>query len=89
MIRSGRVHDVEEMMTVSENPAKILSPAAKRMRNSRQRRRDGLRSLRIELRETEIDLFVRKRLLNAEDRGHRNAVLGAFYAFLDRAFAER
>jgi hypothetical protein len=43
------------MMTVSDNPAKTLSPAAKCMRGTRLNRRDGLRSVRIELRETEID----------------------------------
>jgi SOS response regulatory protein OraA/RecX len=65
-----------------------LSPAAERMRRSRQRRRDGLRSLRVELRETEIDALVRKGLLRAESRDNADAVLRAFYAFLDRALTD-
>ena len=38
------------------------SHAAERMRRHRQRRRDGLRCLTIELRETEIDALVSKRI---------------------------
>jgi hypothetical protein len=36
------------------------TPAAERMRRHRQRRRDGLRCLVVELRETEIDVLVQK-----------------------------
>ncbi len=65
-----------------------ISPAAERMRRHRQRRCDGLRSLRVELRETEIDALVRKGLLKAESRDNANAVLRAFYAFLDRTLTD-
>ena len=64
------------------------SAAAERMRRHRQRRRDGFRCLMIELRETEIDLLIRKGLLppgNCHDYG---SVQLAFYAFLDRALGE-
>jgi hypothetical protein len=47
-------------------PGPRRSPAAERMRRHRQRRRDGLRCLVIELRETEIDVLVQKGLLKAE-----------------------
>jgi hypothetical protein len=40
-----------------------LTGAAERMRRHRQRRRDGLRCLIIELRETEIDALIRNGLL--------------------------
>ncbi len=59
------------------------SPAAERMRLHRQRRRDGLRCLLIELRETEIDALIRKGLLNNETRNNTGAVKDALYAFLD------
>jgi hypothetical protein len=36
----------------------VVSPATERMRRSRQRRRDGLRSLRIELRATEVEALI-------------------------------
>ncbi len=61
------------------------STAAERMRRHRERRRDGLRCLTIELRETEIDALIRQRLLNPETRNDRSAVIDALYAFLDRA----
>jgi len=60
------------------------SSAAERMRAHRQRRRDGLRCLTIELRETEIDALIRKQLLNPETRNNPSAIIDALYAFLDR-----
>jgi hypothetical protein len=60
------------------------SPAAERMRLHRQRRRDGLRCLTIELRETEIDVLVGKGLLNRETRHDPQAVSEALYAHLDQ-----
>jgi SOS response regulatory protein OraA/RecX len=63
------------------------SPAAERMRRSRQRRRDGLRLLRIELRETEIDKLIRSGYLERDGRNDANAVVGALYRVFDRIFA--
>ena len=60
-----------------------ITPGAARMRVSRQRRREGMRCLTIEMRETEIDRLVALGLLAAEARHDRGAVLQAFYAFLD------
>jgi hypothetical protein len=57
--------------------------AAERMRRHRQRRRDGLRCLIIELRETEIDDLIRKGLLKSETRNDLNAIIEALYAHLD------
>ena len=62
--------------------------AAERMRRHRQRRRDGLRCLMIELRETEIDGLISNGLLAAEKREDYASVQSAFYAFLDDAFEE-
>jgi hypothetical protein len=61
----------------------ILSPAAERMRRHRQRRRDGLRCLVVELRETEIDALIRQGLLKSEMRNDLSAVSEALYTFLD------
>ncbi len=60
------------------------SAAAERMRAHRQRRRDGLRCVTIELRETEIDALIRKELLKPETRNNPSAIIDALYAFLDR-----
>jgi hypothetical protein len=62
-----------------------LSPAAERMRRHRERRRDGLRCLTIELRETEIDALVCMGLLKIEMRNDANGVIEALYAYFDRA----
>jgi hypothetical protein len=62
--------------------------AAERMRRHRQRRRDGLRCVMIELRETEIDALISNGLLAAEDRQDYDSLQSAFYSFLDDAFEE-
>ncbi len=64
------------------------SHAAERMRRHRQRYRDGLRCLHVELRETEIDILIRKGLLKAETRNSPHAVCQALYAHLDRTLGE-
>ena len=53
-----------------------------------ERRRDGLRCLVIELRETEIDALIRNGLLAAENRHDYDSVQSALYAFLDRALGK-
>jgi hypothetical protein len=59
------------------------SAAAERMRRHRERRRDGLRCVTIELRETEIDALIHQGLLKSETRNNPSAVSKALYAFLD------
>jgi hypothetical protein len=55
------------------------SSAAERMRLHRERMRNGIRPLWIELRVTEIDALVRIGLLKAETRNDPNAVRDALY----------
>ena len=62
----------------------VPSPAAHRMRRSRERRRNGLRCLMIQLRETEIDVLVRKGLLDRGRQDDPNALVEALHAHLDR-----
>ena len=73
-----------EMMT---NPATAApatrSAAAERMRRHRERRRDGLRCLIVELRETEIDALVRNGFLKADARNDPYAIEVALYEFLE------
>ena len=54
------------------------------MRRLRQRRRDGLVYLGIELRVTEIERLVALGYLNPNDRDEPQKLLDAFYWFLDR-----
>jgi hypothetical protein len=51
--------------------------AAERMRRHRERRRNGMRSLWVELHVTEIDALVRIGLLKAETRNDPNAIRAA------------
>jgi hypothetical protein len=60
-----------------------LSPAALRMRRSRERRRGGLLCLRVELRETEVNALVRMGFLESDARNERNAIVQALYGFLE------
>ena len=76
-------HDPELTVTPpTTEPAR--SAAAERMRRHRERRRDGLRCLTIELRETEIDALVRIGLLRAEMRNDQNSIIEGLYVHLDR-----
>jgi hypothetical protein len=63
------------------------SPAAKRMRRHRKRRRYGLRCLTVELRETEIDMLICKALLKPEMRNSKNAIINALHAFFDHTLS--
>ena len=60
------------------------SSAAARMRRHRERRRDGLRCLNIELRATEIGELITRGFLAPDARNEQAAVRDALYAFLDR-----
>jgi hypothetical protein len=60
------------------------TPAAERMRRHRERRREGMRCLWIELHETEIDALVQRGLLSAETRNDQNAIADALYDHLER-----
>jgi hypothetical protein len=60
-----------------------LSRAAERMRRHRERRRDGLRCVMVELRETEIDELIRRKLLKSETRNDAWAIKSAIYAIFD------
>jgi hypothetical protein len=60
------------------------TPAAERMRRHRERRREGMRCLSIELHETEIDALVQRGLLKQETRHDQNAIADALYDHLER-----
>jgi hypothetical protein len=65
------------METLSTNPG------AERMRRHRQRRRDGMRCLQLEIRDTEIDELIRRKLLKVEMRNDKQSLLDALYEFLE------
>jgi hypothetical protein len=65
------------------------STAAARMRLHRDRRRRGLRCLTIELRETEIDALIEKRLLTCEMRHDPGAICDGLYAHLEQTLGSK
>jgi hypothetical protein len=72
-----------EMSSGTATTPITCSAAANRMRAHRDRRRKGLRCIRIELRETEVDVLIRKGLLRPDARNDLNAVVHALYDHLD------
>ena len=86
MMDGGRklaAHNTEMTVIAPTTDAAARSPAAERMRRSRQRRRDGMRCVRVELRETEIDALIRSNLLTADARNDLQAIRKALYAHLE------
>jgi hypothetical protein len=65
------------METLSTNPN------AERMRRHRQRRRDGMRCFQLEIRDTEIDELIRRKLLKEETRNDKQAIIDALYEVLE------
>jgi hypothetical protein len=80
---SGHRCRINMTQTLTNAP---VSAAAERMRRHRARRREGLRSLTIELRETEIDALIRSGYLQRDCRNELNAVTQALYRVFDRIF---
>ena len=61
------------------------SPAAQRMRRYRKHRREGQRSVRIALYETDCDVLIRIGLLKEDQRQDRKALQKALLGLLYRA----
>jgi hypothetical protein len=72
--------DMSSGLTTAPIPC---SAAAQRMRAHRKRRQAGLRCVVVQLRETEIDELIRRKLLQADARNELNAVAQALYHHLD------
>ena len=70
------------------HPPRMRSPGGERMARCRQRRQNGMRCLTIELRETEIDVLIWRRLLAGESRHDNAAVRRALYRFLDDTLSD-
>ena len=71
------------MHPISAEPV-TRSPAANRMRAHRERRKNGMRCVTLELRDTEIEALISKDLLKAQDRADTTAIAEALYTYFDR-----
>jgi hypothetical protein len=73
---------MSEHSEISNGPTSTpvaCSAAAERMRAYRKRRRAGLRCVVMQLRETEVDVLIRKGLLSADARNNLYAVRDALH----------
>ena len=80
----GTVMSDEKSASMAVQETRITA-GAMRMRASRRRRREGMRCITIEFRETEIDRLVDLGHLRQADRDRRNEVLRALYQFLEES----
>jgi hypothetical protein len=67
----------------------LISRPAERMRRHRERRKNKLRCLTIEIRESEIDALARKGFLQVDARNETNSVLVALYGFFERTLGSK
>ena len=67
------------------HPTRSSSPVAQRMRRYRKQRRQGLRSVRIPLHETDCDVLIRMGLLTEDQRQDHKALQKALLGLLYRA----
>jgi hypothetical protein len=82
----NRVHVRASEMTT---PPIACSAAAKRMRHHRERRREGLRCVTIELRETEVTERIERGLMEADARNDVHAIRNAVHRHLDESLIAR
>jgi hypothetical protein len=66
-------------------PTRSSTPAAQRMRRYRKHRREGQRSVRIPLYETDCDVLIRMGLLKEDQRQDPKALQKALLGLLYRA----
>ena len=74
---------------MNQSTTTAISLPAERMRRYRQRRREGLRCLTVQLRETEIDVLICKGLLKPEMRHNKNAIINALHDHFDLTLSMR
>jgi hypothetical protein len=67
--------------------AHSVSPAAERMRRHRARSREGLRLVKVLLRETEVDTLIESGWLEEGGRNDPNAVVDALHRLFDHIFS--
>ena len=76
--------DAEMTTNPPTAPPATRSAAAERMRTHRQRRRDGLRCVTLDLHDGEIDALARRGFLKSDARNDLRSIEVALYEFLER-----
>jgi hypothetical protein len=77
-------HDTEMAVIPPPTEPVACSPAARRMRNHRKRRRSGLRCFTVQVFEKEIDTLVHRGFLDVDARNDPRAVRKALHTHLAR-----
>jgi hypothetical protein len=77
-------NDTELINSPSVDTVPMRSAAAERMRAHRERRRQGLRSVAIQIREREIEVLIQRGLLKADARNNVRAIGEAIHAHFDK-----
>jgi hypothetical protein len=77
------LHDLETAETSPARKELSRSASAARMRQHRERRRRRMRCVTIELRDREIEEFIRRKRLSPEDRNNPGALRRTVHQYLD------
>ena len=72
---------------VPDDHSAAHSPAAERMRRHRERRRDGLRCVTLDVHDGEIDALARRGFLKSDARNDLRSIEMALYEFLEHTLA--
>ena len=72
---------------MNQSSTTAISLPAERMRRHRERRREGLRCLTVQLRETEIEALIYRGLLKPEMRHSKNAIINALHDHFDQTLS--
>lgn len=76
------------MRVLKKRPPLSSDPVAERMRRYRQRRRDKMKCLFIELRLEEVDTLIRRGLLKAAMRNDVDSIQAAIYSHLEATLSD-
>ena len=77
----------DPILTADLPEQRKLSPSAERMKIFRERQKDGLRCVTLEIRNEEIDVLIGRGLLNDVARNDKEAIKAALYKHLDTTLA--
>jgi hypothetical protein len=83
LVQSAAPQGAERAPAAPSGPVVPGATSKDRMRLTRQRRRQGLRCVVIEIREREIDALIRRKRLAPDDHANLAAIRKALYGFLD------
>jgi hypothetical protein len=85
---NGYTSRVSPPQTIRPRDPQHRAAATERMRRTRERQREGLRFIGLDVRDTEIAELVRRRLLAEADQDDPDAISTALGALLDQVLPQ-